>query len=94
MREYATLVATLTTGGKTPTGREVMQQADINTLLTPASASASLVEACTVPGKTREVKSEIDSGNPKVDLPPVTVDGDRDLRRRPLPPALAYEGQW
>ena len=93
VREYATLVATLATGGKTPTGREVMQQADINTLLTPASASASL-EACTVPGKTREVTSEFDSGNPKVDLPPVTVTVIETCvagrYRRPL----AYEGQW
>ena len=75
------------TGGYTP-------MAVRGALIQGSRPSRPTRTACTVPGKTREVTSEFDSGNPKVDLPPVTVTVIETCvagrYRRPL----AYEGQW
>jgi CubicO group peptidase (beta-lactamase class C family) len=54
-REYAELVVALVNGGVTASGRRVMQQSDINAVLTPAANGASSFEACSSPGATRQV---------------------------------------
>lgn len=54
-REYAELVVALVNGGITGSGRRVMQQSDINAILTPAANGASSFAPCSSPGATRTV---------------------------------------
>ena len=86
VREYATLVATLATGGKTPTGREVMQQADINTLLTPAERVG---QPRGVHRARQDARGQERDRQRQPEGRPAAGhgDSDRNLRRRPLPPA-------
>jgi len=54
-REYAELVVALVNGGITGSGRRVMQQADVNAILTPAANGESSFALCSSPGSTRTI---------------------------------------
>lgn len=54
-REYAKLVVALVNGGITDSGRRVMQQSDINAILTPAADGASSFKPCSNPGATTTI---------------------------------------
>ena len=71
-REYAQLVVALVNGGITDSGRRVMQQSDIDTILTPAANGASSFKPCSNPGAT----TTIDLGKNTVDVKglEITVD--------------------
>lgn len=53
--EYAELVTALVNGGMTDSGHLVMQQSDINAILTPAWHSRSSMKTCSSPGSTAQV---------------------------------------
>ena len=54
-REYAQFVVALVNGGVTDSGRRVMQQSDVNTILTPAAHGDSSFSSCSTPGATKTV---------------------------------------
>ncbi|MCY1075112.1 serine hydrolase domain-containing protein [Archangium lansingense] len=71
-REYAELVVALANGGVTSSGRRVMQQSDVNTILTPAANGASSFKPCSNPGAT----TTIDLGTSTVNVKGVEISID------------------
>jgi CubicO group peptidase (beta-lactamase class C family) len=55
-REYAEMVTALVNGGVTDSGHVVMQQSDINTILTPAAHGRSTFESCSNPGAMKTIE--------------------------------------
>lgn len=64
-REYAELVVALANGGVTHSGRRVMQQSDVNTILTPAASAESSFKPCSNPGATTTIDLGTDTVNVK-----------------------------
>jgi CubicO group peptidase (beta-lactamase class C family) len=64
-REYAELVVALANGEITHSGRRVMQQSDVNTILTPAANGASSFKPCSNPGATTTIDLGTDTVNVK-----------------------------
>ena len=93
-REYAELVVALVNGGITDSGHRVMQQSDINTILTPAASGESTFTPCSNPGATKTIDLGTNTVNVKgleitVDLGTATETCVAGQYRRVL-----FDGDW
>jgi CubicO group peptidase (beta-lactamase class C family) len=73
VREYAELVTALVNGGITDSGHRVMEQSDIDAILTPAASGTSTFERCSKPGATKTIEQgTVNIKGLEIDVPPVT----------------------